>query len=90
LKCVSGKQTARDQFLGELDLTGGEGAGGGFGKWSVEQFVVEQLVGDLREAVGGENGNGECEAVVGVVVGLGYGGGEALAKFDEAGEAENT
>ena len=45
---------------------------------------------DLGEAVGGKNGNGEGEAVVGVVIRLGDGGGEALAEFDEAGEAENT
>ena len=63
-------------------MAGGEGAGGGLGKWPVEQFVVEQLVGDLGEAVGGEDGNGEGEAVVGVVVRLGDGGGEALAEVD--------
>jgi hypothetical protein len=90
LKCVRGKEAARDQLYGELDLAGGERAGGGFGKWSVEQFVVKQLVGDLGEAVGGKNGNGEGEAVVGVVIRLGDGGGDALAEFDEAGEAENT
>jgi hypothetical protein len=90
LKCVWGKQAARDKFFSELDLAGGEGAGGGFGKWSVEQFVVEKLVGDLGEAVGGKDGNGEGEAVVGVVVRLGDGGGEALAEADEAGEAENA
>ena len=90
MECVKGKQTARDQFFSELDLAGGELAGGRPRKRAIEQFVVEQLVGDLREAVGGEDGNGEGEAVVGVVVGLGYGGWEALAKLDEAGEAENT
>jgi hypothetical protein len=90
LECVRRKEAARDQFFGELDLAGGESAGGGFGKRAVEQFVVEQLVGDLGEAVGGEDGNGEGEAVVGVVVRLGDGGGEALAEFDEAREAENT
>jgi len=90
LKCVGGKQTARDQFFGKLDLAGGEGAGGGPRKRAVEQFVVKQLVGDLGEAVGGEDGNGEGEAVVGIVVGLGYGWGKALPEFDEAGEAENT
>jgi hypothetical protein len=47
-------------------------------------------VGDLGKAVGGEDGNGEGEAVVGVVVRLGDGGGEALAEFDEAREAENA
>jgi hypothetical protein len=47
-------------------------------------------VGDLGEAVGGEDGNGEGEAVVGVVVRLGDRGGEALAEADEAGEAENA
>ena len=71
-------------------MAGGEGGGGGFGKRAIEKFVVEQLVGDLGEAVGGKDGNGEGEAVVGVVVRLGDRGGEALAKFDEAGEAENT
>jgi len=71
-------------------LAGGEGAGGGPRKRAVEQFVVEQLVGNLGEAVGGEDGNGEGEAVVGVVVRLGDAGGDALAEFDEAGEAENT
>jgi hypothetical protein len=89
LECVRRKEAARDQFFSELDLTGGEGAGGGFRKGSIEQFVVEQLVGDLGEAVGGKNGNGEGEAVVGVVVRLGDGWGEALAEFDETGEAEN-
>ncbi len=90
MKCVSGKQAARDQFFGKLDLARGEGVGGGLGKRAVEQFVVEQLVGDLGEAVGGEDGNGEGEAVVGVVVRLGNGGGEALAELNEAREAENT
>ena len=90
LKCVRGKQTARDQFFGKLDLAGGEGAGCGFWEGTVEQCVVEQLVGDLGEAVRGEDGNGEGEAIVGVVVRLGDGGGEALAETDEAGEAENT
>ena len=71
-------------------MAGGEGGGGGFWEGTVEKFVVEQLVGDLGEAVGGEDGNGEGEAVVGVVVRLGDGGGEALAELNEAGEAENT
>ncbi len=90
MKCVRGEQATRDQFFCELDLAGGEGGGGGLGKWPVEQFVVEQLVGDLGEAVGGEDGNGEGEAVVGVVVRLGNRRGDALAKFNKAGEAENT
>ena len=68
----------------------GEGGGGGFWKRAVEQFVVEQLVGDLWEAVGGEDGNGEGEAIVGVVVRLGDGGGEALAEFFQAGEVEDS
>ena len=49
-------------------MAGGEGGGGGFWEGTVEQFVVEQLVGDLGKAVGGEDGNGEGEAVVGIVV----------------------
>ena len=90
MKCVRGEQAAGDQFFSELDLAGGEGGGGGFGEGTVEQFVVEQLVGDLGEAVRGEDGDGEGEAVVGVVVRLGDGGGEALAELNEAGEAENA
>ena len=90
MKCVSGKQAARDQFFGELDLAGGEGPRGGFGEGAIEQFVVEQLVGDMGKAVGGEDRNGEGEAVVGVVVRFGNGRGEALAEFDEAGKAENA
>ena len=90
LKWVRGEQAAGDQFFSKLDLAGGEGGGGGFGKRAIEKFVVEQLVGDLGEAVGGEDGNGEGEAVVRVVVRLRDGGGEALAEADEAGEAENT
>jgi hypothetical protein len=90
LKCVRGKQTARDQFFSKLDLAGGKCGGSGLGKRAIEKFVVEQLVGDLGEAVGEENGNGEGEAVVGVVIRLGDGRGEALAELNEAGEAENT
>jgi hypothetical protein len=90
LKCVWGKQAARDQFFSELDLAGGEGAGGGFWEGTVEQFVVEQLVSDLGKAVGGEDGNGEGKAVVGVVVRFGDRGGEALAELNEAGKAENA
>ena len=56
-------------------MAGGEGGGGGLRKGTVKQFVVEQLVGDLGEAVGGKDGNGEGEAIVGVVVRLGDGGG---------------
>ena len=44
----------------------------------------------MGKAVGGEDGNGEGEAVVGVVVRLGDGGGEALAELNEAGKTENT
>ena len=90
MECVRRKQAARDQFFSELDLAGGEGAGGGPRKRAIEQFVVEQLVGDLGKAVGGEDGNGEGEAIVGVVIRLGDRGWEALAEFDEEGEAENA
>ncbi len=44
----------------------------------------------MGKAVGGEDGNGEGEAIVGVVVRLGDGWGEALAQFFKGGEAENT
>ena len=67
--------------MGKLDLAGGEGAGGRPRKRAVEQFVVEQLVGYLGEAVGGEDGNGEGEAVAGIIVRLRDEGGEALAEF---------
>ena len=90
MECVRGKQTAGDQFFSELDLAGGEGAGCGFGEGAVEQFVVEEVVGDLGEAVGGKDGNGEGEAGVGGVVRLGDGGWEAWAELNEAREAENT
>ena len=71
-------------------MAGGEGGGVGFGERTIEQFVVEHLVGDLRESVGGENGDGEGEAVAGIIVRLRDGGGDALAELNEAGEAENT
>jgi hypothetical protein len=48
------------------------------------------LVGDLGEVVGRKKGNRKGEAVVGVVVRLGDGWGEALAQFFKGGEAENT
>ena len=80
MKCVRGEQAAGDQFFRELDLAGGEGAGGGFGEWAVEQFVVEQLVGDLGEAIWGKDGNGEGEAIVGVIVRLGDGGGDGILR----------
>jgi hypothetical protein len=76
--------------LHKLDLARGESGGGRPRKRAVEQFVVEKLVGDLGEAVGGKNGNGEGEAVVGVVVRFGDGGGEALAQFFKGDEAENA
>jgi hypothetical protein len=47
-------------------------------------------VGDLGEVVGRKKGNRKGEAVVGVVVRLGDGWGEALAQFFKGGEAENT
>ena len=90
MKCVRGKKAAGDQFFSELDLAGGEGGGGGFGKRAIEQFVVEELVGDLGEAVGGEDGNGEGEAVAGIIVRLRDEGGEALAEFFQAGEVEDS
>jgi hypothetical protein len=68
LKCVRGKEAARDQFFSKLDLAKGEGGGGGFWEGTVEQFVVEQLVGDFGKAVGGEDGNGEGEAGIGMGV----------------------
>jgi hypothetical protein len=39
--------------LGKLDLAGGKVGGRGLGKRAIEEFVVEKLMGDLREAVGG-------------------------------------
>ena len=83
MECVRGKQTARDQFFSKLDLAGGEGSGGGFGKRAIEQFVVEKLVGDLGEAVGGEDGNGEGEAVAGIIVRLRDEGGRPWPSFSK-------
>jgi hypothetical protein len=71
-------------------LAGGEGGGGSPRKRAVEQFVVEQLVGDLGEAFGGKDGNWEGDTIQGVIVRFGNGGGEALAQFFKAGEVENS
>jgi len=90
LKCVRGKEAARNQFFCKLDLAGGERGGGRLGKGAVEQFVIEQLAGDLGEAVWGEDGNGKSDAIVGIVVRFGDGWREALAKFHKAGEVQNT
>jgi hypothetical protein len=78
---VGGEEAAGDEFLGEFDLAGGKGGGGCLGEGAVEKLVVKKLMGDLREAVGRQDGDGEGEAVVGVLVVLGDHGGEALAEF---------
>ena len=91
LESVGGEEAAGDEFLGELDLAGGELGRGGLGKRPVEELIVEKLVGDLGEAVGRQDGDGEGKAVVGVLVVLGDHGGEALAEFHlglKAGDAE--
>jgi hypothetical protein len=90
-KGVGGEEAAGDEFLGELDLAGGEVDGGGLGKSAVEEFVVEELVGDLGEAIGRQDGNGECEPVLGVIVVFWDRRGKALAEFHlglEAGDTE--
>jgi len=78
---VGREEAASDEFLGELDLAGGEGSGGGFGKGAVKELVIEKLVGDLGESVGREDGDGEGEAVVWIVVVLLDGGRSALTEF---------
>ena len=85
------QQAAGDELLCELDLAGGELGGRRLGEGAIEEFVVEKLVGDLGEAVGWEDGDGEGEAILRVVVVLGYRGGLALAEFHlsfEAGDAK--
>ena len=86
-----GEEAAGNKFLGELDLAGGKPGGGGLGKRPVEELVVKKLMGDLREAFRRKNGNGKGEAVPGIVVVLGHGGGSTLTKLHlalEAGDAE--
>ena len=77
--------------MGELDLAGGEVGGGGLGKRAVKEFVVEKLVGDLGEAVGGQDGDREGEAVLDAVVTLRNQRGATLPKLDlglETGDSE--
>ena len=50
---VGREEAAGDEFLGEFDLAGGKGGGGCLGEGAVEEFIVEELVGDLGEAIGG-------------------------------------
>ena len=85
------QQAAGDELLCELDLAGGELGGRRLGEGAIEEFVVEKLVGDLGEAVGWEDGDGEGEAILRVVVVLSHRGGLALAEFHlsfEAGDAK--
>ena len=67
--------------MGELELAGGEMRGRSLGEGAVKELVVEELVGDLRKAVGGKDGNDKGEAVVGIVVRFRNHRGLALPEF---------
>jgi len=68
--------------LGEFDLAGSESGGGGAGQGTVEDFVIEKLVGDRWKLGGGKDGNGEGEAVLIIVIVFCDGRGEGLGEFD--------
>ena len=75
----------------ELNLAGREVGGGSLGEGAVEEFVVKELVGDLGEAIGRQDGNGKGEPVLGVIVVFRDRRGKALAEFYlglEAGDTE--
>jgi hypothetical protein len=79
LKCVRGKKAARNEFFCKLDLAGGERGGSRLGKGAVEQFVIEQLVGDLGESFGGKDGDRKSDTIQGVIIRFRNGGRKALA-----------
>ena len=68
--------------MGEFDLAGGESGGGGAGEGTVEDFVIEKLVGDRGELGGGKDGNRESEAVLIIVIVFCDNRGEGLGEFD--------
>ncbi len=87
---ISGKEAAGDEALDEFDLAGGEGGWMGPGKGAVEDFVIEELVGDLGKSFGGKDWDGKSEAVLVIVIVLGDNGGEPLGKFHQPGKPENA
>ena len=68
--------------MGKIDLAGGESGGGGAGQGTVEDFVIEKLVGDGGKLGGGKDRNGEGEAVLIIVIVFCDGRGEGLGEFD--------
>jgi len=68
--------------LGKRDLAGIESGGGGAGQGTIEDFVIEKLVGDRGKLGGGKDGNGEGEAVLIIVIVFCDGRGEGLGEFD--------
>ena len=68
--------------MGEFDLAGGERSGGGAGQGTIEDFVIEKLVGDRGKLGGGKDRNGVGEAVLIIIIVLCDGRGEGLGEFD--------
>ena len=62
----------------------------GFGKSTVEDFVIEELVGDLGKSFRRKDGNSEGEAVLIVPIVLRNHGGECLGKFNQSGKAQDS
>ena len=68
--------------MGKFDLAGGESGRGGAGQGTVEDFVIEKLVGDGGKLGEGKDGNGVGEAVLIIIIVLCDGRGESLGEFD--------
>jgi len=68
--------------LGKFDLAGVESGGGGAGQGTIEDFVVEKLVGDRGKLGRGKDRNGESEAVLIIIIVFCDDGGEGLGEFD--------
>jgi len=68
--------------LGKRDLAGIESGGGGAGQGTVEDFVIEKLVGDRGKLGGGKDRNGEGEAILFIVIVFCDSRGKGLGEFD--------
>ena len=68
--------------MGKFDLAGGESGGGGSGQGTVEDFVIEKLVGDRGKLGGGKDWNREGEAVLIIIIVFCDDRGEGLGEFD--------
>ncbi len=68
--------------MGKRDLAGIESGGGGTGQGTIEDFVIEKLVGDRGKLGGGKDRNGVSEAVLIIVIVFCDSRGEGLGEFD--------